>query len=306
MRERQRFLLVHAWSILLVYIGAVTTGLALVHAALTGRFGFVSVIGLLPLPALVLAGYLNWKNTRLERDLREKKEALEAVNQELADYTYMVSHELKEPLRSLRIFAHFLLEDYGERLDEQGQDYLQRIHRAAVRMGSLVDDLLWLSRIGREDISFEAVDLNEVVADVREELAALVGEANAEVNASRLPVVPCQRRLMSEIFKNVIANGVRFNDEQRPVVEVSSAEYDGAYRISIRDNGIGIEGEKLDAIFGIFTQLHPREKYGGTGAGLAICKKIIEVHDGSIWAESTPGEGTTFHFTIPKTVPEES
>lgn len=306
MNRKHGFLLAHAWSILLVYIGVVTTGLAIIHAVLTGTFGIVSIIGLLPLPALVLAGYLDWKTTRLERDLREKKEALEASNQELEDYTYVISHELKEPLRSLRIFAHFLLEDYADRLDEQGRDYLQRIHRAAVRMGTLVDDLLRLSRIGREDIAFEAVDFNDLVADVREELAALIAEANAEVEVHHLPVVSCQRRLMSEVFKNLIANGIRFNDAQRPTVEVSAIERDGVHQVNVKDNGIGIEEQQLESIFGIFTQLHPKEEYGGTGAGLAICKKIIEAHDGSIWAESTPGEGTTFHFTIPEHTREET
>jgi len=300
MADPKRFVFTHAWSILLVYIGAVTTGLALVHAVLTGTFGFVSVVGLLPLPALVLAGVLYSKNVRLERDLRGKTEELEAVNRELEDYTYVVSHELKEPLRSLRIFTHFLLEDYVDRLDGQGRDYVERLHRAARRLSGLVDDLLMLSRIGREDMAFEPVPLHELVAGAREELAALLEQTNADVEVQRLPVVTCQRMLMGEVFKNLIANGVRFNEEDRPVVEVSCAERDGAYRVSFRDNGIGIEEPQLDAIFGIFTQLHPREKYGGTGAGLAICKKIVEAHGGRIWAESTPGVGTIFHFTIPK------
>lgn len=285
---------------LLVCMGVVTIGLVIIHAAVTGTLGMVSVIGVLSLLALVLAGYLYRKNIRFERDMQEKQEELEAANQEVEDYTYVISHELKEPLRSLRIFAQFLGEDYGDRLEEQGRDYVQRLHGASVRLSNLVDDLLTLSRIGRKDMRYEEVNMNELVAEVREELATLVEETNAVVKMRRLPVVVCQRMLVGEIFKNIIANGIRFNEEERPVVEVACAEQNGAYHFSIRDNGIGIEENQLDTIFGIFTQLHPKEKYGGTGAGLTICKKIVEAHGGRIWAESIPGEGTTFRFTIPK------
>jgi light-regulated signal transduction histidine kinase (bacteriophytochrome) len=304
MTDVKRFFLAHAWSILLGYIGVVTAGLAIVHAVLTGTLGLISVIGLLPLPALVLAGSMYSKTTRLERDAREQREELEAVRRELEDYTYVVSHELKEPLRSLRIFSGFLLEDYGDRLDEQGRDYVQRLHRASVRLSSLVDDLLLLSRIGQTGGAVERVDMNELVAEARDELAALVEESEATVRAQPLPVVACQRRLMGEVFKNVIANGIRFNEEEHPVVEVSCAERNGAFCFSARDNGIGIEPDRLEDVFDLFTQLHPRERYGGNGAGLAICKKIVEAHGGRIWVESLPGEGTVVWFTIPKHMEE--
>lgn len=300
MTREQGFLLTHAWSILLGYIGVVTTGLAVIHAAVTGTFGVISLTGLLPLPALVLAGYLYGKNTRLKQDLQEKTESLERANRELEEYMYVVSHELKEPLRSLRIFAHFLLEDCGDELGEKGREYAQRLHRAARRLSALVDDLLMLSRIGREDMTWENVDLNELIAEVREELAALIEETSASVKVGTLPTVLCQRRLMGEVFKNIVANGIKFNEGDPPVVGITCTQHDTAYQFSIRDNGIGIEEDQLNVIFDIFTQLHSKEKYGGTGAGLAICKKIVEVHGGHIWTESTPGKGTTLHFTIPK------
>ena len=216
------------------------------------------------------------------------------------DFTYVVSHDLKEPLRSVRTFSEFLVEDYGDRLDEEGKDYLERLQKAAIRMGNLIDDLLKLSRIGRIKMEFTEVDLNELLQNIREDLIAAIEEKNVDLQIGSLPVIRCQRTLMSELFKNLISNGIKFSEAEKPIVEVGCEEGKDEYLFSVKDNGIGIEEMYLERIFNIFQRLNPREKYEGTGAGLTICKKIVEEHGGKIWVESKVGEGSTFFFTIPK------
>ncbi len=237
---------------------------------------------------------------RAEEELHKKKAELEEINKELENYTYTISHDLKEPLRSLQAFSSFLVEDYGDQLDEEGKDYLERLHKASARMGDLIEDLLKLSRIGREKIEFKRVDLNELLREVKNELAARLEEKKAELRIESFPTIKCQRTLMGELFKNLISNGVKFNESERPVVEVKCEERRDEYLFSVKDNGIGIEERYLKKIFGIFERLNPLEKYKGTGAGLTICKKIVEEYGGKIWAESEVGKGSNFYFTIPR------
>lgn len=244
------------------------------------------------------------------RDITERKKAeekrerlieeLQAKNAEMDNFTYAVSHDLKEPLISLSNFSELLLEDYADKLDETGKDYLKRLQRAAIRMGDLIDDLLKLSRIGSKKIEVKNVDLNELLQKVREELATALEEKNVDLRIGSLPVIRCQRTLMGEVFKNLIDNGIKFNEEEKPIVEVECENRKNEYLFSIKDNGIGIEERYLDRIFGIFERLNPREKYEGTGAGLTISEKIVKEHGGKIWAESEVGKGSTFYFTIPK------
>ncbi len=237
---------------------------------------------------------------RAEEELHKKKAELEEINKELKEYTYTISHDLKEPLRSLQAFSSFLLEDYGDQIDEKGKDYLERLQRASTRMGNLIEDLLKLSRIGREKIELKNVDLNELLREVKNELEARLEEKKAELRIESFPTIKCQRTLMGELFKNLISNGIKFNESEKPVVEVKCEERRDEYLFSVEDNGIGIKERYLDKVFGIFEQLIPREKYEGTGAGLTICKKIVEEYGGKIWAESEVGKGSTFYFTIPR------
>lgn len=316
MKSILSLMLKYAWGILLGYIGFATTGLSILHWSLYGGFDIISLMGFLPLPALVVTGYLYEKNRRLREKLNKKIEELyksqeglhgkkaeiERVNKELEAYTYVISHDLKEPLRSLRIFTDFLMKDYSNQIDEKGKDYLERLQKASIRLSDLVDDLLELSRIGRKKVELKEVDLNELLAEVKDELAAIIEDKNAEVRIDSLPVVKCHKSLMGELFRNLISNSIKFNEEEKPIVEVKYYTHNGEYRLSVKDNGIGIEEKYLNKIFGIFKQLNPPEKYDGTGAGLTICKKIVEEHGGKIWAESKVGEGSTFHITIPNKV----
>ena len=237
---------------------------------------------------------------KMEVILHRKNIELEEINKELEDYTYVISHDLKEPLRSLQVFSSFLSEAQDSKISERGKDCLERIQKASARMSHLIDDLLKLSRIGREEVELKDVDLNELLSEVKDELTGIIEEEKTELNIDSLPKVKCNGVLIGELFKNLISNSIKFN-EKKPVVEITCNERDNEYVFSVKDNGIGIEDKYLNEIFGIFKQLNPREKYGGTGAGLTICKKIVEEHGGKIWIESMgPGKGCTFYFTIPK------
>jgi len=234
-------------------------------------------------------------------ELRVANDELLQSNRELDDFAYVASHDLKEPLRGIHNYSMFLLEDYAGKLDDDGRSKLETLMRLTRRMEVLIDSLLQYSRLGRIDLTMEEVDLNELVAEVLENLDANFKTEQVEVTVPRpLPTVLGDRVQLGEIFHNLIVNGVKYNESQRKRIEIG-------YRDSqppvffVRDNGIGIPDKHFDAIFRIFKRLHARDKYGGgTGAGLTIVKKIVERHNGSIWVESTPGEGTTFHFTLAK------
>jgi signal transduction histidine kinase len=239
---------------------------------------------------------------RAERQLAERNLELAQSNRELDDFAYIASHDLKEPLRGIHNFALFLLEDYGDELDLDGRSKLETLPRLTRRMEALIDSLLQFSRVGRVDLAIDRVDLGEIVAGVVESLALGLAEQGVEVRVPRpLPAVRCDRARVGEIFHNLVANAVRYNDKPRKWVEVGYL--DGAAGrppvFYVRDNGIGIPRKHFDAIFRIFKRLHGRDQFGGgTGAGLTIVKKIVERHHGRVWVESTPGEGTTFYFTL--------
>jgi PAS domain S-box-containing protein len=245
------------------------------------------------------------------RDITERKRAEEAIarqtqeltriNAELEDFTHSVSHDLKEPLRGIEAFAGFLAEDYGDKLDEQGQRYVGVLRESAVRMKDLIDDLLQLSRIGRTRYEFATVPMRSLVEDVKLELSYAIQEKQADLRiAADLPAVRCDKVRMREVFKNLISNAIKYNDKPSPQIEIACRSQNGDFTFAVSDNGIGIAPEFHDKIFKIFQRLHHREEYEGTGVGLAICKKVVEGHGGRIWVESSPVEGTTFLFTLPR------
>lgn len=227
------------------------------------------------------------------------RDSLKKTQQGLRDYTYVVSHDLKEPLRSLRFFSKFIIEK-NDTLDAETKDALERINKAGNRMSELVNDLLKLSRIGRHDTELTKTDLNDIIKEVQADLTGLIQNKQAKIHVKKLPVIVCNKTLMTELFKNLISNAIKFNESNMPSVKIWSEKTEGGYLFHVSDNGIGIDNKYLEKIFGIFAQLNPREKYGGTGAGLTISRKIVEEHGGSIYAESDgPEKGSTFSFTIP-------
>ena len=237
-----------------------------------------------------------------EQNILAAKTDLEKSNIELENYTYVVSHDLKEPLRSITSFSQFLLDDYSQQLDETGKDYLNRVLNATKRMEKLIEDLLMLSRVGRKDTEYSLVDLNEVVSNVLDDLQKLVEEKNAKIIFSNLPMIFCQKTWISELFKNLLGNAIKYNESELPTVGIEFDEIERFYIFSITDNGIGIDPKYHEKIFGLFERLHTRQEYEGTGAGLTIAKSIVEEHKGSIGVESEKGSGSKFIFTISKSI----
>jgi light-regulated signal transduction histidine kinase (bacteriophytochrome) len=213
-----------------------------------------------------------------------------------------VSHDLKEPLRTIEAFSGFLLEDYHDKLDEEGVDYLNTLKRTSGRMRQLINDLLSLASIHMDTASFERINTQRVLEEVQEDLEVRLQGVNLQV-ADDLPPVKGSKVRIHELFSNLIVNAIKYNDKALPTVRVGwqkEARNDGTVTFFVEDNGIGIEERYQERIFGIFEKLNPREDVEGTGAGLAICKRIVEEHGGKIWVNSEVGKGSTFFFTIPR------
>ncbi len=255
-------------------------------------------------------------NHRLRREIEERElleKELRRSNEELQQFASVASHDLKEPLRKILTFGNLLSSTYGNALDERGRDYIRRMDDAARRMESLMDALLQYSRVTSRAVPFQTVALEEILHGVLSDLEFRIEQSGARVEAERLPVVEADPHQMRQLFQNLVQNALKFRSESHPVVRIrsdapSKAEpqahatprADGVHRIYVEDNGIGFDEKYAERIFGLFERLHGRSAYEGTGMGLAICKKIVERHNGSITARSTPGKGTTFIVTLPE------
>ena len=248
--------------------------------------------------------YTNLENKVKERtqQLAEANEALGRTNKELDDFTYIVSHDLKEPLRGVKAFSKLLIEDYSGKLDDEGKEYLKTISDSSARMTRLIEDLLNLSRIGRIKNVEPDIGLNEMLSDVQKNLVYALEERNVKLNIQPgFPKVMCDRIRISEVFSNLVSNAIKYTKKDiRPVIEIGWSDKKDFYEFYVKDNGIGIEKQYYDKVFHIFQRLHAKGEYEGTGAGLTIVKKIVENHGGKIWVESVPGAGSTFYFTLPK------
>lgn len=223
---------------------------------------------------------------------------LARANQELDDFTYIASHDLKEPLRGISAYCGILLEDYHDRLDDNGRRMTGTLVTLCQRLSQLIDDLLAYCRAGRLPERVE-LELEEVLDDVLATLSPAIEARGGVVRRlGKLSRVRGDSRLLGMMLQNLISNGLKFNSSESPTVEIGTTEGDEP-AIFVRDNGIGIEPRHHEAVFAIFRRLHARDKYEGTGAGLAIARKIIEQHGGRLWLESEPGHGSTFFFTLP-------
>jgi len=234
-------------------------------------------------------------------ELHERTAQLEAANKELSNFTYSVSHDLRSPLRSIGGFARVLLEDYVDRLDEDGKRYLKIIHQDARKMGQLIDDLLALARLGRKEMSLATIDVAELAKGVSEDLKAHYSERKLQIDIQPLPAALADRVMIRQVLANLLDNAIKFTQDRDPaLIEVRgwSEPHENVY--CVKDNGVGFDMNYVHKLFEVFQRLHPEEEYGGTGVGLAIVKRIIDRHGGRVWAESQAGEGATFYFALPK------
>lgn len=236
---------------------------------------------------------------RLAEQRQEKlNEELFAINKELDDFAYVVSHDLKAPLRGISSLATWLLQDYSDRLDESGQEQLYLMLDRTKRMERLIESVLQYSRVGRMTESKELVDLNQLAADAIDMVSYAEGvKVGVE---GKLPVVVCERTRMGQVFANLIGNAVKYIGRPDGVVRIWSEDDGDFWRIAVADNGPGIDPRYHEQIFGLFQSLSPSEDINSTGVGLTLVKKIVELHGGSVWVDSTAGEGSTFYFTLPK------
>lgn len=239
-----------------------------------------------------------------ENKLRGLVEELRRSNRDLEQFAYVASHDLKEPLSMVVSYLQLLDKRYRGVMDHDAGEFISFAIDGATRMQALVSDLLEYSRIGTRDKPFVAVDSNACLKRALENLRTALQESGAVVTNDPLPTLECEGSQVTQLFQNLIGNALKFRGEGQPRVHVSARLQGGHWLFSIKDNGIGIEPQYTERIFVIFQRLHDRQEYPGTGIGLAICKRITERHGGRIWVESTPGQGSTFFFTIAAKKPQ--
>ena len=235
----------------------------------------------------------------LEFRVRERTEELIQLNRELQEFAFVASHDLSEPLRKIQAFGSLLKEKSGDRLTEQERDYVSRMTGAATRMQELLEALLRYSRIETRGEDLKPTNLNEVVEDVASDLEIAIRELGAQMEIGRLPTVEGDSNQLRQLFQNLIANAVKYHRPDVKTVIRIYGEENGTGRVFVEDNGIGFDESYLEKIFQPFQRLHGRNEYPGIGMGLAICRKIVERHGGTITARSTPGKGSTFIVTLP-------
>ena len=233
------------------------------------------------------------------RELADRKEQLEKANQEMMSFTYTMSHDLRAPLRHISAFSGMLEEEFLNNLPEEGQRYVKRIQQGAQSMGTLVDDLLGYTHIGRQALTLHVASIGGIVNDIVERFKTAARQREIEWRLHPLPSVECDADLAKMVFENLISNAVKFTRGRRPaVIEIGSSSARGETVFYVKDNGIGFGMKYVTKAFGVFHRLHRAEDYEGTGIGLATAHRIIEKHGGRIWAEAAVDQGATFYFTL--------
>ena len=245
--------------------------------------------------------------SKVTRDLTEVKKAeamflhvqkMEARNDELEQITYITSHDLQEPLRNISSFIDILVEDHSQQLDETGREMLQFVQLSAARMSQLINGLLDYGRLGR-NAEIKEIDSREIMNEVISDFSIQLKETNAQITLGQLPKIKAFETEFRLLLQNLLGNALKFRQEGvPPQIEIWAEPHNGNWKFAVKDNGIGIEHQHRDRIFLIFQRLHSRQRFDGSGIGLAHCKRIVEMHHGDIWVNSEPGQGSTFYFTI--------
>lgn len=235
----------------------------------------------------------------LEHKVQQRTAALQRSNEELRQFAHVVSHDLKEPLRMVSSYTQIIETKYGDKLDDEGREYLGFAVDGASRMKQLIDDLLAYAHVQAQSQNFVVFDMQLVMDEVCRLLHFTIAEANAILDVDPLPHIRGDQRLITQLLQNLVSNAIKYQKDRQPHVRIKAEKQEDEWVFSVQDNGIGIEPSSLDRIFVIFQRLHVRGEYPGTGIGLAICKKVVEHHEGRIWVESEVGKGSTFYFSIP-------
>ena len=238
------------------------------------------------------------EHRRVEEREAELLAKVEKANRELKDFAYIVSHDLKAPLRGIKTLASWLSADYGDKFDENGKEQIRLLLSRVERMDKLIDGALEYSRVGRVGEKPVQIDLNKLVPEV---IGKIAPPENITVTIeNELPTIECEPTRIAQVFQNLLSNAIKYMDKPQGLIKVSCVEEDGFWKFGVTDNGSGIEEKHFERIFQMFQTLAPRDKVESIGVGLTITKKIVELYGGRIWVESKVGQGCTFYFTLPK------
>lgn len=237
------------------------------------------------------------KQKRAEENLRQIS-ILEAKSKEMEQFAFVASHDLREPLLTIRGYSDLLKDEYAKKLDEDGREMLDAIGRAIDRMDDLIHGLLGYSRLSQVK-DMERLAVEEILQNVQEDLMAVIEANQAEIRVEKMPIIHAYAVEMKMLFQNLLSNALKFKkDGVRPKILITSEKIEKGWKFLVKDNGIGIDEKNSTKIFNLFTRLHDNTQYTGTGIGLANCKKIVEMHHGNIWIEANPEGGSSFYFTI--------
>jgi light-regulated signal transduction histidine kinase (bacteriophytochrome) len=228
-------------------------------------------------------------------------EKLQQSNRELERFAYVASHDLQEPLRMVASYTQLLERRYKGQLDERADKYIYYAIDGAKRMQDLINDLLDFSRISTRGEKFTKTDINLVLENIINSLSVRIKETDAHIKIGKMPVINADSAQIERLFLNLISNALKFmKPDEQPLIEIEAETQDGSWLFRVKDNGIGIDKKFSEKVFVIFQRLHGANQYKGTGIGLAICKRIVQRHEGKIWFESEENKGTTFYFTLKK------
>jgi light-regulated signal transduction histidine kinase (bacteriophytochrome) len=241
--------------------------------------------------------------TKVQQERDRLIKQIESISQEFKDFVYIISHDLKAPLRAISALIDWISADYADKFDSDGKEQLKLLVSRVNRMQNLMDGVLQYSRIGRVQEERTMIDLNKFLPELMETLNP---PAKAHITVeNQLPSIVSEQTRIKQIFENLLSNAIRFNDKPECLIKVGCTEEDGFWKFSVSDNGPGIAQQHFEKIFRIFQTLQAKDQFETTGVGLTIAKKIVETYGGKIWLTSTVGQGTTFFFTLPKTISED-